>query len=316
MYYITFIPIGKVGLYLKDPKMRRMILLEQVARVLKNELRFRFRTITKTGMSESLDQSYAVIVDLLNLVLERSPRSDEFWETVIYPTLRNKFAISHSLDADPLIIPSSSSLTNSSSSSSSQSTSPSSSSLVPTSLQDSVLTPPSSSYDECDMAGYDNERLHRALHRMATKYGQGHMLHMPTVPVNNQQFPTISSTSSTEEHGNTTGDPTSDHPIARFLPPTSGRDVRQQIGTAPLIARFQELTGVKLSANFTGGWRQEEGGDRLVYTDIESIEPMVKYMNIVNHAEGKNPLRWAHSDTPHIKRKHNHTTHMQGLRCC
>jgi len=101
LFYITIFFIrylGKLVLYLTDERYIRIVLLEMVARVLKNELRSQFRSKLEETHVNSLDESYAIVVDLLNLALGTGPASDKFWEYSVYPKLIQQFPSAHFLE--------------------------------------------------------------------------------------------------------------------------------------------------------------------------------------------------------------------------
>jgi len=85
-------------LYFTDERYIRIVLLEMVARVLKNELRSQFRSKLEETHVNSLDESYAIVVDLLNLAIGTAPASDKFWESSVYPKLLQQFPSGHFLE--------------------------------------------------------------------------------------------------------------------------------------------------------------------------------------------------------------------------
>jgi hypothetical protein len=86
---------GKLRKHIKEPEFRSAILLEIVARCIKNNLRWKLREKMKQ-IALPLEEPYRrLVIDYLNLVFGNTKNSDEYWDTWLKKDVENNF--SHSL---------------------------------------------------------------------------------------------------------------------------------------------------------------------------------------------------------------------------
>lgn len=82
---------GIVRKHIKDPECKRFILAELVARVIKNNLRWRLREQHQL-LKLPLEEPYLrLIIDYLNLVFGNTQKSDEYWDTFLKKDVANNF---------------------------------------------------------------------------------------------------------------------------------------------------------------------------------------------------------------------------------
>lgn len=91
--------LGIVGRAVTGTRVRRVIISEIVARVLKHDLRKRWRNQVDKGQSSSLAYATRAVL-VFNYLLIRSPESDDYWEKTVGPGIRECFIGAIALKGD------------------------------------------------------------------------------------------------------------------------------------------------------------------------------------------------------------------------